>query len=109
MAASGTTGDYANASRGARPLVIAYFALFAVLILFGIAVVLFGNPRAGDPVVRVRLPQTPARAAAGLAHPAAPAPARPTPPARPPSRPPSFPPPSRSRSMPAAPSSPIRR
>ncbi|MEJ0027504.1 MAG: divergent polysaccharide deacetylase family protein [Rhizomicrobium sp.] len=74
MAASGTTGDDADASRGARPLVIAYFAVFAALILFGIAVVLFGDPRAGDPVVRVRLPQTPAKVAAVLAHPAVPEP-----------------------------------
>ncbi|MEI9990229.1 MAG: divergent polysaccharide deacetylase family protein [Rhizomicrobium sp.] len=76
MAASGTTGDYADArpTRGARPLVFAYFALFAILILFGIAVALFGNPRAGDPVVRLRLDQTPAKAAA-LAHPATPRPA----------------------------------
>src|SRR5580692_6063900 len=74
MAASGTIGDDAAAplSRGARPLVIAYFAVFAALVLFGIAAVLFGDPRAGDPVIRMHLAQTPARLAAGLAHPVAP-------------------------------------
>ncbi len=63
-----------------RPLVIAYFALFAALILFGIAVVLFGNPRAGEPVVRLRLAQTPARMAVA---PPPPLPSRPAAPANP--------------------------
>ena len=81
MAASGTFGDDAAAppARGARPLVIAYFALFAALILFGIAVVLFGDPRAGDPVVHLRLAQTPAKVAAVLAHPLAAPPPLPPP------------------------------
>ena len=79
MAASGTIGDDAAAppSRGARPLVIAYFAVFAALVLFGIAVVLFGDPRAGDPVIRMHLAQTPGRAAAVQAHPLAALPAPP--------------------------------
>jgi hypothetical protein len=44
---------------GLRPLVVAYVAVFALLILFGIAVVLLGNPRAGEPVVHLSLPPQP--------------------------------------------------
>jgi len=85
MAVSGTTGDDADArpTRGVRPLIIAYFAVFAALILFGIAVVLFGNPRAGEPVVRLALTE-PARIATAPVHPA-PLPA--TPQAPPPANP----------------------
>jgi polysaccharide deacetylase 2 family uncharacterized protein YibQ len=64
MAASGTTDDSAEAPPlgGLRPLVIAYFAVFALLILFGIAVVLLGNPRAGEPGVHLALAPPPIKA-----------------------------------------------
>jgi len=74
MAASGTTGDDAAAppSRAGRALVIAYFAVFAALILLGIAVVLFGDPRAGEPVVRLSLAVPMAKTAALPSRPSAP-------------------------------------
>lgn len=76
MAASGTTGDFADARpwRGLRPLLIAYVAVVALLVLFGIAVVLFGDPRAGEPVVRLELPAPMAKTASAPARTAAPPP-----------------------------------
>ena len=57
MAASSMTGDTADARprSGWRLLAFAYFALFALIALSGIFVVLFGDPRAGEPVVRFTL------------------------------------------------------
>jgi len=81
------TDDSAEATPlgGVRPLVIAYFAVFALLILFGIAVVLLGNPRAGEPVVHLALEPPPVKAVlAGSSNPTG-AP----PPAHPPATPPS--------------------
>jgi hypothetical protein len=76
MAASGMSGDFADArsSRGGLPLAVAYVAVIAALVLFGISVVLFGDPRAGEPVVRLSLSPTPAHTAATPARPALPAP-----------------------------------
>jgi len=46
----------ARADGGAkRWLAIAYFAVFAMLVAFGLAVALFGNPHAVEPVVRLRI------------------------------------------------------
>ena len=82
MSASDTTGDGSVAEPlplgGLRPLLIAYFAVFAVLILFVSGVVLLGNPRAGEPVVKLVLPQTP-QALATTLHPAQAAPGPATP------------------------------
>ncbi len=66
MAADSMTDDSFAAPgrrRGLHPLAIAYLAFFAVLILLALSVVLFGNPKGTDPVVRFELP--PARRAAG--------------------------------------------
>ena len=40
---------------GLRALAIAYVVVFATLTAFGLAIVLFGNPHAGEPVVRLRI------------------------------------------------------
>jgi uncharacterized protein len=57
MAASGISGENALGEalprRGARFLVIGYFALVAAILLFGVVVVLFGDPRAGEPIVHL--------------------------------------------------------
>jgi hypothetical protein len=57
MAANGIGGDFADArsSRGVLLLAVAYVTVIAILVLFGIAVVLFGDPRAGEPIVRLSL------------------------------------------------------
>ncbi len=52
-----------------RLLALAYFALFALLVLGGIAVVLFGDPRAAEPVVRFTLADAPASLATTPLHP----------------------------------------
>ena len=72
MAATSMTGEPAQARprRGLRLLAFAYFALFAALVIFGIVVALFGNPRAGEPVVRFSYPERPASVATTLVRPA---------------------------------------
>jgi polysaccharide deacetylase 2 family uncharacterized protein YibQ len=50
--ADGTIAD-ARPRRGPRLLALAYLVFFALLILFGLAVAFFGDPRAGEPVVRL--------------------------------------------------------
>ncbi|MEI9885742.1 MAG: divergent polysaccharide deacetylase family protein [Rhizomicrobium sp.] len=69
------TGDSEEARPGLRLLAFAYFALFAVLVLGGIAVALLGDPRAADPVVRFTLSEPPASLATTPLHPADTAPA----------------------------------
>ncbi|HEX4302028.1 MAG TPA: divergent polysaccharide deacetylase family protein [Rhizomicrobium sp.] len=65
---------------GLRLLAFAYFALFAILILFGIAVALLGDPKAGEPVVRFTIADIPNTVATTPLHPAnVTAPASPTP------------------------------
>jgi polysaccharide deacetylase 2 family uncharacterized protein YibQ len=61
MAASSMTGDtaYARPRRGLRLLALAYFAVFAGLVLFAIVVIVWGDPRAGEPMVRFTLPERP--------------------------------------------------
>src|ERR1700744_4205461 len=54
MAAISRTGDDARASL--RLLAYAWLGVFGVLLLFVLGVVLFGDPRAGQPVVRLSLP-----------------------------------------------------
>jgi uncharacterized protein len=98
MAASGTTDDFAEAPPlgGLRPLVIAYFAVFALLILFGTAVVLLGDPRAGDPVIHLALappPIKPVLASSSNMPGAPPAPAPTAPPSPPTTGEPALPPP----------------
>jgi polysaccharide deacetylase 2 family uncharacterized protein YibQ len=58
MVADGSEADKKPARSGARALAIAYLAFFALLIVLGIAIWLFGNPRAGEPVVRLRVVAT---------------------------------------------------
>src|SRR6266481_1046022 len=72
MAASSMTGDFADARprRGLRLLALAYFVFFAALVLLGIVVALFGNPRAGEPIVRFVLAPRPANVAATPVRPA---------------------------------------
>ncbi len=80
MAASGMSDDTAAGARprsGLRLLAFAYFAFFAILILFGIAVALFGDPKAGEPVVRFTVADTPQTAATNPPHPPAANPATP--------------------------------
>ena len=74
MAASDMTGELADVRprTGLRLLAFAYFLLFAILVLGGIAVVLFGDPRAAEPVVRFTLNESPVSVAA--THPASAAP-----------------------------------
>src|ERR1700689_1930795 len=89
MTASGESGDVAQGRPlvGLRPLVSAYFTLFALLVLFGIAVILLGDPRAGEPVVRMVLPEMPRSIATAAIHPTGanpPAPAAPLTPQVPP-------------------------
>ncbi|HXC55200.1 MAG TPA: divergent polysaccharide deacetylase family protein, partial [Rhizomicrobium sp.] len=72
MAASSMTGDGAPSDarprRGLRLLAFGYFGLFALLVVLGIVVALFGDPRAGEPVVRFTLPQIPRSVAATPLH-----------------------------------------
>src|ERR1700710_238941 len=73
MAASSMTGEdsaRARQGRGLRLLAFAYFALFAILILLGIAIALFGNPEAGEPIVRFTLAEGPSTVATTPLHPA---------------------------------------
>ncbi len=72
MAATSMTADdgsFAGARRGLRILAVAYFSLFALLVLGGILIVLIGDPRAGDPVVHIALPESPRSLAATPLHP----------------------------------------
>ena len=66
------TGDVTDARprAGLRLLALAYFILFAILVLGGIAIVLFGDPHAGDRVVRFTLNEQPSNVAATPVHPA---------------------------------------
>ena len=50
-----TTPANQRSSGGLRRLAIAYLTFFALLILCAIAIVGFGNPRAGDPVARLQI------------------------------------------------------
>ncbi|MGZ5938403.1 MAG: divergent polysaccharide deacetylase family protein [Rhizomicrobium sp.] len=52
MNANGTPAD---ARSRVRPLAIAYLAVFALLVLAGIAIAIFGNSRSGEPVVRLQI------------------------------------------------------
>jgi uncharacterized protein len=70
MAATSTTGDSATTGRGLRLLAFGYLGLFALLLLLGLAVVVFGNPQAGAPVARLTLPPRPS--VASIATPGAP-------------------------------------
>jgi hypothetical protein len=59
MAASMTAdGSFADArtTAGWRSLAFAYLGLFALLILLGVAIFIFGDPRGAQPVVRFTLP-----------------------------------------------------
>jgi polysaccharide deacetylase 2 family uncharacterized protein YibQ len=49
----------AGARRGPQPLALAYLAFFALLIVSATAVTFLGDPHAGDPIVRMDLPQPP--------------------------------------------------
>jgi len=75
MAASGIAGN--GALRGTRPrpglrlLAFGYLAVFVLLVLFGIAVVLLGNPRAGEPELHFAMPQLRPNVATAVANPAA--------------------------------------
>jgi hypothetical protein len=87
MAASSTTGDDSARPRpGLRLLAFAYFALFAILILFGIGIAIFGNPHAADPVIRFTLTEGPSTVATTPLHPAG-SPTNPTNPANPTAKP----------------------
>lgn len=48
-------GFGAVARNGPHPLVLAYFLTFACLVLGGAGLAIFGDPHAGDPVVRLKL------------------------------------------------------
>lgn len=89
MAASSMTGDELGARprRGLRLLAFAYFGFFAGLVLLGIAVVLWGDPRAGEPMVRFTLAQTPRNLATTPVHLPPPNPATPENPAAKPGEP----------------------
>lgn len=78
MAANGTinAGAEARGRRGPHLLALAYVALFAIVIVLGVAVSLLGDPHAGDPVVLVDI-AAPDRHAAKLAPVPPPAAARP--------------------------------
>ncbi len=79
MAASGISGDEplgdAPPRRGLRLLAVSYFALIALLILFGVVVVMFGDPRTGEPTVHLVLAQRPQVAVKTPAPPVPPPPA----------------------------------
>jgi polysaccharide deacetylase 2 family uncharacterized protein YibQ len=53
MASGGTMDGMEGARRGPHPLALAYFALFAILIVLGVLIALLGNPHAGDSVVAI--------------------------------------------------------
>lgn len=77
------TGSVADARprRGLRLLAFAYFAVFATLVVFAIAVALLGDPHAADPVVRLAVTPPPEDVATTTLHPATITPATPPTPA----------------------------
>ncbi|MEI9996359.1 MAG: divergent polysaccharide deacetylase family protein [Rhizomicrobium sp.] len=56
MTGDGSPAD-ARQPRGPRLLALGYFVVLALLILFGITAVLFGDPRAGEPVLHFAMPE----------------------------------------------------
>jgi hypothetical protein len=63
MAANSVSGEGmvapAGLRRGLRLLALAYLLFFALLILLGVAIAYYGDPRAGEPVVRLTIAEQP--------------------------------------------------